>query len=165
MTVSVTGYLDVDGFRLRSIMPDDSITRLENKSPGWLQTALNAKSAWIDAKLSKRYLVPFTAPVPDIVIGWLAALVTPDAYARLGFNPSSDQDKSSIIDPADQARDEIDEAADSREGKFELPLLQGSSQGGISKGGPLGYSETSPYVWADVQVRGAGPEDGNGYGT
>lgn len=141
-------------------MPGEMIARLENKSPGWLQTKLNAKSSWINAKLWKRYAVPFSAPYPEIVLDWLAALVTPEAYAKIGFNPSSEQDKSSIIEPADNARDEIDDAADAQNGKFELPLRQDTTAAGISRGGPMVYSEQSPYVAFDRQAATARSEDG-----
>ncbi len=157
--VAKTGYLDVAGFGLRSVMPAEMIQRLEQKSPGWLQTKLNAKSAWIDAKLWKRYAVPFASPAPEIVLDWLAALVTPEAYAKIGFNPSSEQDKSSIIEPADNARDEIDEAADAQNGKFELPLRADTTAGGISRGGPRVYSEASPYVGFDRQAATGRDED------
>lgn len=149
--VAQTGYLDVPGFGMRSIMPGEMIARLENKAPGWLQTRLNAKSSWLNAKLPKRYATPFVAPFPDIVQDWVAAMVTPEAYAKIGFNPSSEQDKTSILDPADQARDEVDEACDAQNGKFELPLRQDTSVNGVTRGGPRVFSETSPYAWADAQ--------------
>lgn len=154
-----TGYLDVAGFGLRSIMPSEMIQRLESKSPGWLLQRLNSKSAWINAKLWKRYAVPFASPAPEIVLDWLAALVTPECYAKIGFNPSSEQDKSSIIEPADTARDEIDEAADAQNGKFELPLRSDSNAPGISRGGPMVYSEASPYVAFDRQAATGRAED------
>jgi hypothetical protein len=163
--VEQTGYLGVDGFGMRTIMPTEMVARLENKSPGWLQTKLNAKSAWINAKLWKRYAVPFVSPYPEIILDWLAALVTPEAYAKIGFNPSSEQDKSSILEPADQARDEIDEAADAEKGKFELPLRQDTTAPGISRGAPFVYSEQSPYVWADRQSLAARGEDGRRNGS
>jgi hypothetical protein len=140
-------------------MPAEMIQRLEQRSPGWLQTKLNSRSSWIDAKLGKRYAVPFAAPRPEIVLDWLAALVTPEAYAKIGFNPSSEEDKASIIDPADQARDEIDEAADAQNGKYELPLRADTTANGISRGGPRVYSEQSPYVGFDRQAATGRGED------
>jgi hypothetical protein len=157
--VAQIGYLDVAGFGLRSVMPAEMIQRLEQRSPGWLQTKLNSKSAWIDAKLGKRYAVPFASPAPEIVLDWLAALVTPEAYGKIGFNPSSEEDKALIIDPADQARDEIDEAADAQNGKFELPLRADTSANGIVKGAPMVYSEQSPYVAFDRQAATGRDED------
>lgn len=162
MVVPVTGYLDVAGFGMRSIMPSEKIQRLESKSAGWLQTKLNSKSAWINAKLWKRYKVPFENPAPEIVLDWLAALVTPEAYAKIGYDPSSEQDKASIIEPADNARDEIDEAADAENGRFELPLRQDTSTAGISRGTPFSSSQASPYAWQTQQRDKGRNEDGNG---
>jgi hypothetical protein len=163
--VAQTGYLDVVGFGMRSIMPAEMIARLEAKAPGWLQTRLNAKSSWLNAKLPKRYDTPFTPPYPDIVLDWVAALVTPEAYAKIGFNPSSEQDKTSILDPAENAKDEIDEACDAQEGKFELPLRQNTSANGVTRGGTRVYSEQSPYVWADRQAATGRGEDGRRNGS
>lgn len=157
--VAQTGYLDVAGFGLRSVMPAEMIQRLEQKSPGWLQTTLNDISEEINGKLAKRYAVPFANPAPVVVLRWVAKLVTPEAYAKIGFNPSSEEDKALIIDPADQARDEIDEAADAQNGKYELPLRADTTANGISRGGPRVYSEQSPYVGFDRQAATGRGED------
>lgn len=160
--VAVTGYLDVEGFRLRTMAPAQRVTEVENKVPGWLQTRLNARSSWINAQLAKRYATPFASPPPEIVCEWLTYLVTPELYAKLGFNPSAEDDKALILDPADRARDEIDEAADAENGKYELPLRQDTTATGVSKGGPFSSSQASPYAWMDVQRSRAVGEDSNG---
>ena len=157
--VAQTGYLDVAGFALRSIMPAESIARLENKSPGWLQTKLNEKSGWINAQLPKRYDAPFSAPYPEIVLGWLVAIVTVEAYGRLGVNITQEQDKAFILDPDARARQEIKEACDAVNGLFDLPLRANTTTSGITRGGPLGYSEQSPYVAFDRQSAVARRED------
>lgn len=109
--------------------------------------------SWIESRLMKRYLAPFAAPVPQIVIGWLVALVTLDVFSKRGFNPGSAQDEEAIIGRAQRARDEIKEAADSKDGLFDLPVRQdlpGTSA--VTRGGPLSYSEASPYTWTDKQA-------------
>ncbi len=51
------------------------------------------------------------------------------------------------------------EAADSAEGLFELPLRADLETSGVSKGGPLGYTEASPYRWTDRQADDGRNED------
>ena len=108
--------------------------------------------SYLNDRLSKRYAVPFASPVPTILKGWCTALVTLDLYSKLGFNPSSKQDDEAIVQAAQRAREEIKEAADSKDGLFELPLRADTNERGISRGGPLAYSEASPYEWTDVQA-------------
>lgn len=123
-----------------------------------------ARTSWINARLAKRYAVPFDqAAPPDIVLDWLTRLITADAYARRGFNPTSSQDADAIIAARDRALDEIKEAADSKDGLFELPLRDDdASSSAIAKAGPLGYSEASPYTWADLQAQDGRTEDSSG---
>lgn len=159
MTVAATGYLDVTGFSLRTVMPPGSVDELEVLHPDYLQTKLNDWSAWLNARLAKRYDTPFGDPPPVIVILWLTALVTPEAYGKLGWQPSSESDRASILDPATRALAEVKEAADSEKGLFELPLRSDTTTNGISRGGPLAYSETSPYRGFDLQLESAASED------
>lgn len=152
-------YLDLAGFKARSIMPSADLDMLEVAEPGWIDTKLEDTSSEINARLAKRYAVPFgtamlNAPrtdVPRIVLRWLSDIVTAACYAKRGVNPSSPYDQAAILDPAIQARAEIKEAADAEGGLFELPLLASSDVTGVSRGGPLSYSEASPYTWADRQ--------------
>jgi hypothetical protein len=160
-------YLDLAGFKARSIMPAADIDLIESIEPGWIDTKLEDTSDEIDARLAKRYAVPFGAAdlnsprtdVPRIVLRWLTALVTADCYAKRGANPSSPYDQSAIIDPAALARLELKEAADSETGLFELPLLASDSANGVTRGGPLSYSEASPYTWTRRQRELAADED------
>jgi len=46
---------------------------------------------------------------------------------------------------------ELKEAADSKDGLFDLPLRADTTATGVSKGGPRGYSEASPYTNLDRQ--------------
>lgn len=164
MPVPVTGYMSVADFAVRTVMPREAVDRLQNRDADWLQTCLNDWSTWINGKLRKRYAVPFAAPVPTIILVWLTRLVTPEAYLKLGVQPTDEQTKS-ILDRADETRDEIDEAADAQNGKFELPLIGDTADASVSKGGPLSYTEQSPYVAFDIQAEIARAEDGRGYGS
>lgn len=143
-------YLTVEEFKLDTVMPDGDVVDLEAQNPGWLARQLEKISAEIDAKLRKRYAAPFSAPYPLKVVGWLEAIVTLRAYQRRGFNPSAMQDQT-ILEAEKRAWAEIEQAADAEKGLFELPVTQGATATGVVRGGPLGYSEVSPYTWTDRQ--------------
>lgn len=144
-------YLTEDEFKERTIMPGEDLDVIKSLAPTWLARALEDFSSEIDARLRKRYKVPFTAPAPAIVKRWLHVLVTPQAYRKRGVNPSDTQITSVDADAAN-ALAEIKEAADCVAGLFDLPLLDTADGSAIVKAGPLGYSEASPYTWMDVQA-------------
>lgn len=160
--------LTLAGWTQRTIVPVDDVTALESSEPGFIQRRLDGAWSWIMARLAKRYDVALmqTAP-PDIVLIWLTALVTFDFYSKRGFNPSSESDKAAILDAYAEAKAEVKEAADAKDGLFDLPVLSTNSPStsGVSRGFPLGYSETSPYVWQDVQAVNGSQEDPTGQGT
>lgn len=168
-------YLSLEKFTELTIMPSTDVSELEALDSGWIQRRIDRVGAWLDARLAKRYAVPFggdpagseqvRANVPLIVEDWVAYLVTLEAYAKRGFNPSSEMDEEAIVQPAKTAKAEIAEAANSETGLFELPLASTTSETGVSRGDPLGYTEASPYVWTDVQVDAAADEDASGVGT
>jgi hypothetical protein len=152
-----TSPLSLAEFAVRSAMPDGDVYALEQAQPGFIAARLEFRTGWIYARLGKRYAWPFVAPAPDTFLGWLTDLVTYDAHVKRSQNPGSEPHYEQM---ATDAKAEIKEAADSKDGLFDLPLRQdlpGSS--GIALGGPLGYSEASPYTWIDRQrdaVRGGG---------
>jgi hypothetical protein len=134
-------------------------------TPGYVEARLAANSAWLDARLLKRYVVPFSAPYPEIVLSWLERLTTRDCYLRRGFTLGSAQDQT-ILDRAKDAEAEIKEAADSKDGLFDLPVNDTNhGASGVAYGGPLGYSETSPYVWTDEQRTNGISDDNQGVGS
>lgn len=141
-------YLDRPGLKARVIMPAVDFDTLDTV---FVDARLAIGSSEITGRLRKRYAAPFAEPVPEVVQGWLAAVVTPELYARRGWDPSEEQSKS-ILDAAERARAEMKEAADSVEGLWDLPLRADTMAGGIVlEGGPLSYSEASPYDHIDVQ--------------
>lgn len=144
----VSAYLDIAGFKLRSILPAVDI---DSEDSAFVDLRLGVGSSEIDGMLRKRYAAPFAAPVPEVVLGWLAAITTPDVLLRRGWDPGTDQAKS-IVDAAALARSQIKEAADSKDGLWDLPLRADVTSTGISKGGPLGYAEADPYAWRDIQT-------------
>lgn len=88
-------------------------------------------------------------PVPEIVLGWLTTFVTYDVYRKRGINPQDPTIELLVKDVAD-ATSELKEAADSKDGLFDLPVSE-DTDSAVTTGGPLGYSETSPYVWSDYE--------------
>jgi hypothetical protein len=148
----MAAYLTPEEFAVRSAMPSEDVRALMQSEPGFVEALLDDLSGEIDDQLRKRYAAPFVAPVPRIVRRWLTRLATPEAYKKRGFNPSSAQD-GDVLKDADTARAEIQKAADSKDGLYELPLRNdGTDVSGVSKGAPLGYSEASPYTWLDRQA-------------
>jgi hypothetical protein len=141
-------YLSKDEFKALTVMPKRDVDAIETATPGWLGNQLLYVSREIDARLRKRYDVPFDAPYPHVVQSWLTRIVTQRAYLRRGVDPNDRQAESVFQDAAD-AKAEIKEAADSEVGLFDLPEPSGAS--GISRGAPRVYSEASPYVHTDVQ--------------
>lgn len=160
--------ISVAQFKTRTIMPQADVDQLESVEPGFLLAALNDRWSWITSRLRKRYDVSaMQADPPETALRWLTDMVTLKAYQKRGFNPTGEADKIAIVDPAKDAETEVKEAADSKDGLFELPLLaaQNTTGSGVTRGGPLGYSETSPYVWTDVQADVGRLEDPTRRGT
>lgn len=144
-------YLTVAEFKIRSPLPGGDVDFLEMAYPGFLSARLEEDSAWIAARLRKRYQVElFASAPPAAVLRWLVALVTFTAWMKRGGNPSGDV-SSAHKEAAEAAKTEVTEAAEAEEGLFELPPREGVQGSGIAKGGPLSYSEASPYTWTDEQ--------------
>jgi hypothetical protein len=103
-------------------------------------------------------------PVPEIALGWLVSMLDMDVWDRRGVNA---QDPRVIRADADldASRDELKEAADAKEGLFELPTNDQAGDSAVNHEGPLFYSEASPYVSADRQEREGVREDIRGTGT
>lgn len=172
-------YMTKARFVELTIMPAADVDFIESLESGWCQKQIDRIGAWINVRLAKRYAVPFGADpispatersdVPEILEEWIAALMTLRAYAKRGFNPSSSDDwfNEAVLQPAKDAKAEVLEAADSEKGLFDLPLKASSAPDGtgVTRGGPLGYSEAGPYAWTDVQLETARNEDANGRGT
>jgi hypothetical protein len=89
-------------------------------------------------------------PVPEILLKWVNALVTLACYRRRGFNPQ-DPSGELIVQAAAETRKEVQEAADSKDGLFDLPASE-DLDSAVTTGGPLGRSDASPYAWQDRQA-------------
>lgn len=92
-------------------------------------------------------------PVPETILRWLTILVTADVFRRHGVNPN-DPLMVGLVDEVKQVRAEIEEAANSQTGLFDLPTSEDQASA-VTTGGPFVYSEQSPYTWAYRQQAAA----------
>lgn len=157
----MASYLTLAEFKTRTLMPASSVDAIELVSAGWILIQLDEASAWIDSRLRKRYAAPFESPYPVAVLSWLTRIVTVRCFLKHGVPPTDEQFQA-IQKDADDARAEVLEAANGDDGLFDLPLRSDTTSTGVSKGGPLGYSERSPYVSGDIKRRVGRQEDSNG---
>lgn len=156
---SVSDYSDC------STLPSEWIDDVETRYAGWIDKQIELVSSLdIDARLAKRYNVPFGSPCPLAIQSWVARILDSRVLLRRGVDPQDDQYAMFFVD-ADRARAEIKEAADAELGLYDLPLLSSSGESGIVKGAPKSYSEASPYVFMARQSLRARSEDSNGEGT
>lgn len=144
-------YVTAEEFNRLSLMPREDIESLFATDQNWLVEQIASVSRLIDGRLSKRYASPFAQPYPEILKNWVVRIVTPRVYLRRGVSPSDEQ-FTVIKEDGDAAWLEVKEAADSKDGLFELPAKETDSTNGVTRGGPLGYAEASPYTWTDVQA-------------
>lgn len=162
-------YLDYDGFRDLTMIPQVFIDEVEATAPGWIEGQLEYWARWIDSRLRKRYNTPFAAyndspPTPVAIQGWLSRIVTLKVLTKRGVDPN-DLQIEVLRDDHNAAIAEITEAADSEIGLFDLPTRTSEDGTEINRGGPQSYSEQSPYVHTDGQISTGQNEDNAGVGT
>ena len=165
----MTIYLSLDGFKLRTVLPESFVVDVETRSAGWTAAQLETWARWIDSRLRKRYATPFAAfdddpPTPPTIQLWLTRIVTWRIMLRRGVDPS-DLQAETIKADHDLAMAELLEAANSNEGWFDLPTRADADGTAINRGAPLSYSEASPYVWMDDQALTGRNEDSSGTGS
>ena len=152
-------YVDIGYVKLVGSMPASDIDALEALYPGTFDGVAAAVSRVFDARLAKRYAAPFASPYPEALRWNVAQVVVAALWQKRGYNPGSAQDEI-IQKNKDDAFAWVKEAADSKDGLVELPLRENLPTGsGVERGGPLGYSEQSPYTWTDLQLKGSRAED------
>lgn len=156
--MATTPYLDADEFADLTLAPAAYIAEIEAAEPGWTLRQLVHFSAWIDSQLRKRYAIPFVAPFPETVLTWLCDIVTERVYLKVGID-ATDKQLDNILQAAQRAREQVQLAANSVDGLFELPLRADDPASAVARGGPLAYTETSPYKWMTVQREIATDED------
>ena len=152
-------YLTPSTFTDASIMSPEYATAIETMHPGWMALGLTRWSNWIDARLAKRYTTPFDADSPPPVVQeWLNRLFTHRCYLKRGVD-STDAQVEALAADAKAAADEITEAANAKDGLFELPLrADAPGVTGVSRGDVLSYTEASPYTWSELQRDAAAGE-------
>lgn len=150
-------YLTVAEFRDRTVMAPQDVDLVESKAPGFIDCQIAIKQEMLDARLRKRYSVPFVGTVNEAIKGWLTRIVTPEVMRKRGAR-ADDPMMVQVIDGAAEAVTEIKEAADSQIGLYDLPLTGTTGVSGIAYGGPRAYAEQSPYTWKKIQAEAARDE-------
>ncbi len=156
--VDTSAESNLERFKALTVMADADVDEVDQLYTGWFEAQFAAATSWIESRLRKRYAAPFQRPYVYALETWLVDLVTLRAFLKKGIRQTDEQFQEAVR--ADKrAREEITEAAGSVTGLFDLPLRANTDQAGIVKGGPLGYSEASPYVHQDVQAERGRSED------
>lgn len=96
-------------------------------------------------------------PVPEAVLAWLTTFVTWDAYRRRGMNPQ-DPTLEALKGELDTAMAELKEAADSKDGLFDLPTNE-DADSAVTTGFVLGAAQQSPYTWTVEEAQDGHRED------
>ena len=91
-------YLDVEEYKQYSNLPDVDIDDMEAIQAGWIDRKLRALSNAVDARLRKRYSVPFVAPFPDQVCDWVARLMDVALLKKRGVDATDEQFVSIVED-------------------------------------------------------------------
>lgn len=92
-------------------------------------------------------------PVPETILRWLTDLVTEDVAIRHGIN-SNDPLWTKIDDRVKLTRQQIEQAANTKDGLWDLPVSEDLGSA-VDTGGPRGVAQASPYAWTYQQVRAA----------
>lgn len=142
-------YLNSTEYTNLSVLPASYIAGVPTD---WLTAQLEYWSGMIDARLRKRYACPFATPVSHVVRGWLARLLDPVVHRKVGVD-ATDAQYSDVAQSAADAMAEIREAADAKDGLYDLPLRSNTADTGITRSPTLAYSELSPYTAGHVQRR------------
>lgn len=154
----MAGYVTEQEFIHLTVMAIEDVASMFEADAVWLATQIESVSRMIDGRLAKRYAVPFQSPIPEVVKLWVVRMVTPKFYLRRGVNPRDAQFEV-IQEDGQKAWAEVTEAADAKDGLFELPIKQSDETNGITRGFTRAYSERSPYTWTTKQRRAAQDEE------
>jgi phage gp36-like protein len=157
-------YLTLQEFGLNTVMPASYVAELEAKAPGWITQQLTMTSSRLDSQLRKRYDVPFAAPAPPIVLEWVTRIVEVACWLKRGVR-ATDEQFLEYKARGERALQEIEQAANSETGLFDLPQSGTNTSAVATRGWPRSYSEQSPFVWADEQADVGHIEDSNRGGT
>lgn len=162
----MAAYLTIVELKTLANIPAAHVDRCEAVAPGYVQGQLDAWSRYIDSRLRKRYaaVMPFAPPYPIELQSWLARIVAVRIETKIGIRPTDEQFVW-LEGDAKGAFTELEEAANSETGLFDLPKAGGANESGLGQGGSRVYSEQSPYVGFDRQSQVARSEDNARYGS
>lgn len=146
----MAAYIDIDYVRENGILDPGDLDAFEQAYPGRIAKLCETWSRMADSVLAKRYATPFASPVPEALKLAVCRLVTMQIAKQRGVVPGTDWSVFEKDETAAQAW--LREACDSENGLVELPLREAPPDvAGVSRGGPLGYSESSPFEWRRLQ--------------
>lgn len=157
----MSSYLTIARYKLLSAMPSSFIDEVEDRYAGYVAAQVEIISARIDAKLRKRYDFPVTdvTKIPLVVEAWTTHLLDTEVFLKRGVS-ATDEQWQEYVKRKDGALSELDQAANSETGLFDLPKRNDdSSESGIVYGAPLVYSEQSRYVGFDREAEIGHAED------
>lgn len=97
-------------------------------------------------------------PIPEAVLNWIIKLTDYDVYRRRGIDPN-DPLMLMVTNDRNDALKELSEAANSKDGLFDLPVND-DSDSAVTTGGPLAYTDPSPYEAVYRADRQGREEDG-----
>jgi len=163
--MTALAFLTVDEFATRTLLPSNVLSAIESTSPGWLAAQIVGVSSRIQSRLSKRYPDAWEPPYNETLKQWVVDIVSFNAWLKRGVS-QTDEAVQAFKDKYATAYNEITEAANGETGLFDLSKTtpDGKTQSAIALGGTRVYSESSPYVWTDVQSRRGRFEDRGGNG-
>lgn len=146
----MAAYIDLAFFKVHTTMGHADLDAFEAAWPGRLVALFASWSRYVDGKIRKVYVVPLEDPQPIEVKIAVVRYVTAEAFKIYGYRPGSSEKEVCEADVVTAAA-ELKELV-SADGRLELPLKDTTPETeGVAKGGPLGYSETSPYTWIGIQ--------------
>lgn len=156
-------YLTQAEYTTRTWISDSWIADALARKAGIIDTTLDLESARIDASLAKRYSVPFELPAPVVVQRWLVSLVNVQVMLVIGVD-QTDLMYQVVQGQYDTTLSELERAANSDTGLFELPPKATLDGTAVTRGFPRYYSEHSPYVGFSQQAITGREQDRKGRG-
>jgi phage gp36-like protein len=148
----VSSYVTIERFKLLTVLTAQTVDEWVRKHTiESFDATVESESAYVDSRLAKRYAIPFKFPYSDVVVRWTCDLVSERMLDRRGANPQDNDLRERITARAEKVREELKEAADSKDGLFDLPVRDDTSTSGIVTSDTLAVSEASPYSWVDTQ--------------
>lgn len=145
-------YFTLAFFKDHTTIDVEDVEAFEQRYPGRIEKLIVTWSRYLDAFLRKIYVVPFAPPIPIEICINGTRLVTAEVMKIRGYTPGTSQKEVCDADVA-LATEFLKELRDPENGRLELPLKNETPEAeGVAKGGPLFFSEQSPYDWTDAQV-------------